>query len=48
MFIFLIKDAGKREVLSAILRNYARVEQAAARNKKSERVLEIIDPLAPV
>jgi len=24
------------------------VEQAAARNKKSERVLEIIDPLAPL
>jgi len=48
MFIFLTKDSEKREVLSAILRNYARVEQAAARNKKSERVLEIIDPLAPL
>ena len=48
MFIFLTKDTEKREALSAILRNYARVEQVAARNKKSERVLEIIDPLAPL
>jgi len=44
MFIFLTKDKAKREILSGILRNYARVEQAAARNKNSERSIEVIDP----
>jgi hypothetical protein len=47
MFIFLTKDKENREILSGILRNYARIEQVAARNKNSERIIEIVDPVAP-
>ena len=45
MFIFLTKDKAKREILSGILRNYARVEQVAARNKNAERSIEVLDPI---
>jgi len=43
MFLFLVKDEDLRETLSAILRNYARVEQAAARKKNAERFIEVTD-----
>jgi hypothetical protein len=42
MFLFLTKNPELYESLTRILRNYARVEQAAARNKNSERSIDVI------
>jgi hypothetical protein len=42
MFLFLTKNPDLYESLTRILRNYARVEQTAARNKNSERSIDVI------
>ncbi len=42
MFLFLTKNPELHETLTGILRNYARVEQAAARNKNSQRSIDVI------
>jgi hypothetical protein len=42
MFLFLTKNPELYESLTRILRNYARVEQAAARNKNSDRSIDVI------
>ncbi len=44
MFIFLTRNRELRETLAKILRNYARVEQAAARKKNTLRSIDVIDP----
>jgi hypothetical protein len=44
MFIFLTRNAELRVMLAAILRNYARIEQAAARKKNVSRSIEVTDP----
>ena len=42
MFIFLTKNMELRDRLEEILRNYARVEQVAARNKNRERSITVL------
>jgi hypothetical protein len=42
MFIFLTRNPELYERLTEVLRNYARVEQAAARNKNSERSIDVL------
>ena len=42
MFLFLTKNQKLYDTLTRILRNYARVEQAAARNKNRERSIDVI------
>ncbi len=42
MFLFLTKNQELHDTLTGILRNYARVEQAAARNKNHERSIDVI------
>ncbi len=42
MFIFLTKNQELHDTLTRILRNYARIEQAAARNKNTERSIDVI------
>jgi hypothetical protein len=42
MFLFLTKDQELYETLTGVLRNYARIEQAAARSKNSGRSIDVI------
>jgi hypothetical protein len=42
MFIFLTRNPELYERLTEVLRNYARVEQVGARNKNSERSIDVI------
>ncbi|MGB8821271.1 MAG: hypothetical protein WCC68_08815 [Methanoregula sp.] len=42
MFLFLTKNQELYDTLTGILRNYARIEQAAARKKNSERSIDVI------
>jgi hypothetical protein len=42
MFLFLTKNQELYDTLTGILRNYARVEQTAARNKNSNRSIDVI------
>jgi hypothetical protein len=42
MFIFLTRNAEIRENLEQILRNYARIEQVAARSRNTDRVIRVI------
>ena len=42
MFIFLTKNMELHDKLTGILRTYARVERVAARNKNSERSIDVI------
>jgi hypothetical protein len=42
MFLFLTKNQELHDILTEVLRKYARVEQVAARNKNSERSINVI------
>jgi len=42
MFLFLTKNLAFHDTLTEVLRNYARVEQIAARQKNRERAIDVI------
>jgi hypothetical protein len=44
MFLFLTKNPELQDTLTEILRNYARVEQVAARKKNRERPINVLVP----
>jgi len=46
MFLFLAKNPALRDQLTEILRNYARVERVAARQKNKDRRIDVLVPVA--